>query len=119
MNKSIAAIYGGASALAPFSVFYGSGVACKIADTRPRGHTLFPYSWLMQQAGLSRVQQQVEAFTSLGVGLAAFLNLTTFFKAPLLESDEAADLLARIRGEIEAPDEPVGLAGIFVAIGTV
>ena len=76
-------------------------------------------AWMMRQAGFSQVQQKVEAFTSLDVGLEAFLNLTTFFKASLLDPTEAAELIAQVRTELAQRDDPVGLAGIFVAIGTV
>ncbi len=76
-------------------------------------------AWMMGRVGFSQVQQRVEAFTSLDVGLEAFLHLTTFFKATLLDPAEAADLTAEVRRELAQLDSPVGLAGIFVAIGTV
>ncbi len=80
------------------------------------GRTL---AWQMGRAGFSHVQQKVEAFTSLEVGLSAFLQLTTFFKAGLLEPEEAQARIATIRQQLEGLEEPVGLAGIFIAVGTV
>ena len=65
------------------------------------------------------MQQRVEAFTSLDVGLEAFLHLTTWFKASLLPPNDSAQLIRQIRAELAQLDDPVGLAGIFVAIGTV
>jgi ubiquinone/menaquinone biosynthesis C-methylase UbiE len=76
-------------------------------------------AWMMGQAGFSQVQQKVEAFTSLEVGLRAFLDLTTFFKAGLLEPEEAQARIAAIRQELEGVEDPVGLAAVFVAVGTV
>ncbi len=76
-------------------------------------------AWLMRHAGFSQVQQKVEAFTSLDVGLDAFMALTTYFKAGLLDPAEAGAMITAIRAELAEADDPVGLAGIFVAIGTV
>jgi ubiquinone/menaquinone biosynthesis C-methylase UbiE len=76
-------------------------------------------AWMMRQVGFSQVRQQVEAFTSIEVGLRAFLELTSFFKAQLLAEDEAEAAVAAVRAELAELDDPVGLAGIFVAIGTV
>ena len=50
-------------------------------------------AWMMRHAGFGQVQQRVEAFTSLDVGLEAFLHLTTWFKASLLPPNDSAQLI--------------------------
>jgi len=76
-------------------------------------------AWMMRHSGFSQVQQKVEAFTSLDVGLEPFLALTTYFKAGLLDPPTATAMIQQIRAELADADDPVGLAGVFVAIGTV
>lgn len=76
-------------------------------------------AWMMRHSGFAQVQQKVEGFTSLDVGLEPFLQLTTCFKAGLLDQATAADMIRAIRADLAGTDDPVGLAGIFIAIGTV
>ncbi len=75
-------------------------------------------AWMMRRAGFSRVQQRVETFSSLEVGLEPFMHLTTWFKASLLDGATAQSMVEEIRAELAEAEDPVGLAGIFVAIGT-
>jgi ubiquinone/menaquinone biosynthesis C-methylase UbiE len=72
---------------------------------------------LLQGAGFSDVRLRVEGFSSLEVGLGPFLQLTTRFKAALLDPVEARELLAQLDGDLSATPAAVGLAGIFVATG--
>lgn len=72
---------------------------------------------LLRAAGFCDVRARVEGFSSLDVGLETFLQLTTRFKAALLEPRLAADLLAALDRDLAANPAVVGLAGIFVVTG--
>ncbi len=75
---------------------------------------------LMKQAGFARVDLQVISASSLDLGLATFLDITTRFKAIQIKTAEATVLLDEIqRFAVAHGDTALGVVGVFVAVGTV
>ncbi len=73
---------------------------------------------LMKQAGFARTELQVLAASSLDLGLATFLDITTRFKAIQIKTAEASRLLEEIQTFADKYDA-LGVVGVFVAVGTV
>lgn len=77
-------------------------------------------SALMTQAGFRRVEERIESVSSREMGLEAFLNITTRFKAIQLGTPEAGGLLREIESWTlgRSGELVVGSLGIFVVAGT-
>jgi len=76
-------------------------------------------AWLMGESGFSHVEQRVELVSSLELGPEVFLQLTTCFKARLVEPEDAAALIGQICSDLAASERRVGLAAVFVTVGMV
>ncbi len=75
---------------------------------------------LMAEAGLSAVSVRVAAVSSLDLGLDAFLDITTRFKAIQIGTPEALALLREIDVAVKsAAQPPFGIVGVFCVVGRV
>ena len=75
---------------------------------------------LMAAAGLRDIEVRVSAVSSLDLGIDAFLDITTRFKAIQIGTPEALSLLREIDMEVKAAAEaPFGIVGAFCVVGRV
>jgi len=76
---------------------------------------------LMQQAGLTNIRLTTAAVSTLDLGLSAFLEITTRFKAIQIGDPEAFQLATELGqlSSLPAKEQPFGIVVVFFATGDV